>query len=63
MVPLTSQHSTDWKRRLFNESLPLFLAEQDAAAPGGKLANLTYVHLDMDLYAGACFASLHILSH
>ncbi len=37
---------------LFNESLPVFLRDQDAAAASGRLENCTYVHIDCDLYAG-----------
>ena len=46
MIPET------WLQGLFNESLPVFLRDQDAAAPGGRLANCTYVHIDCDLYGG-----------
>ena len=38
---------------LFNDSLPVLLAEQDAASPTGRLPDLTYLHVDCDLYAGA----------
>ena len=37
----------------FNESLPPLLEQQDAANPSGRLPNLTYLHVDCDLYAGA----------
>ena len=42
----------DGLQGLFNESLPVFLRDQDAAAPGGRLENCTYVHIDCDLYGG-----------
>ena len=38
---------------LFNDSLPVLLAKQDAASPTGRLPDLTYLHVDCDLYAGA----------
>ncbi len=38
---------------LFNESLPDFLRDADAAAPGRRLANVTFLHIDCDLYGGA----------
>jgi len=48
-----------WLQGLFNESLPVFLRDQDAAAPGGRLANCTYVHIDCDLYGGESKLSRH----
>ena len=42
---------------LFNESLPAFLREQDAAAAAGRLDNCTYVHIDCDLYVGTSYSA------
>lgn len=58
----TINHTADWRaeqvhgnvrlwKGLFSDTLPGFIQEIDAAA-GGRVPNITYLHVDCDLYQG-----------
>lgn len=47
---------------LYNESLPVFLKQQDAAAPSGRMPDISYLHVSGGLLsATVCVLPLRLL--
>jgi hypothetical protein len=51
-VPPPLRHNARPVIGLFNESLPAWLKQQDATH-GGRMPDVTYLHIDCDLYVGS----------